>query len=111
LVTPGCGPCLRCLDLHRRDRDPAWPHLVAQLSTPRRGAPHLGETASGTMAAGLAGLQVLTFLDGQVRPLAAGRTLDVLLPHGTVERRRWPGHPSCGCARVPGLVPDNGDRD
>ena len=37
LVTPGRGPCLRCLDLHRCDRDPAWPALLAQLALPAPG--------------------------------------------------------------------------
>ena len=31
LVVPGDGPCLRCLDLHRTDADPAWPTLAGQL--------------------------------------------------------------------------------
>ena len=33
LVRPGRTPCLNCLDLHRRDRDPAWPAIAAQLQT------------------------------------------------------------------------------
>ena len=32
LVEPGAGPCLRCLDLGRRDADPAWPAIAAQLA-------------------------------------------------------------------------------
>ncbi len=32
LVEPGDGPCLRCLDLGRRDADPAWPVIAAQLA-------------------------------------------------------------------------------
>ncbi len=30
-VEPGFGPCTRCIDLFRRDRDPAWPAIAAQL--------------------------------------------------------------------------------
>ena len=30
-VLPGRTPCLACLAAHRRDADPAWPHLAAQL--------------------------------------------------------------------------------
>src|SRR5205814_1262273 len=33
LVPPAGSPCLRCVDLHRVDRDPAWPALAAQLAT------------------------------------------------------------------------------
>src|SRR3712207_7110553 len=32
LVVPGATGCLRCADLHRRDRDPRWPALAAQLT-------------------------------------------------------------------------------
>lgn len=31
LVIPGVTSCLRCADLHRSDRDPAWPAIAAQL--------------------------------------------------------------------------------
>ena len=33
LVRPNASPCRSCLDLHRQDRDPAWPVLQAQLAT------------------------------------------------------------------------------
>ena len=102
LVRPGRSACLRCLDLHRRDRDPAWPHLVAQLLTRRDEPAATGETALCTAAAGVAGLQVLAQLDGVVAPDAVGRTLELTLPHGAVRRRAWRRHPGCGCARLPG---------
>jgi bacteriocin biosynthesis cyclodehydratase domain-containing protein len=100
LVLPGRSPCLRCLDLRRADRDPAWAHVVAQLVQRRHTTAPL-ETGSATMAGGLAALQVVGHLDGQVVPAAVGRTLEVVLPHGLVERRRWAAHPSCGCQRLP----------
>ena len=31
LVIPGVTSCLGCADLHRRDRDAAWPAVAAQL--------------------------------------------------------------------------------
>ena len=31
LVIPGVTSCLRCADLHRSDRDAAWPAVAAQL--------------------------------------------------------------------------------
>jgi bacteriocin biosynthesis cyclodehydratase domain-containing protein len=102
LVLPGRTPCLRCLDLHRRDRDPAWPQIVAQLLSAqvRRGRGR-AETASATAAAGLAALQALVLLDGHATPVSVGRTLELTLPDGLVERRAWRLHPSCGCARLP----------
>lgn len=96
LVLPGAGPCLRCLDLHRTDRDPGWPRLLAQLPG-RGGVADAGETASARLGAGLAALQVLTHLDGRARPAAVGATLEIDLPDGLVARRPWPVHPGCGC--------------
>jgi len=108
LVVPGAGPCLRCLDLHRTDRDPAWPRLLAQL--PGRPTPaDAGETASSQLGASLAALQVLAHLDGlaptpaadrargRPRPASVGATLEVDLPDGLVSRRPWTVHPACGC--------------
>jgi bacteriocin biosynthesis cyclodehydratase domain-containing protein len=107
LVVPGQGPCLRCLDLHRRDRDPQWPSLVVQLLAGRPGNGGLDglpgaarsdpiDTATTTLAAGLAALQVLSQLDGE-RPAAVGCTLEIEPPDGLVARRPWPVHPHCGC--------------
>jgi hypothetical protein len=104
LVLPGGAPCLRCLDLHRTDRDPGWPRLLAQL--PGRPSPgDAGETASSHLGAGLAALQVLAHLDAAAagpqarpRPAAVGATLEIDLPDGLVARRPWPVHPACGCA-------------
>jgi hypothetical protein len=104
LVPPGGRPCLRCLDLHRTDRDPDWPRLLAQL--PGRPSPaDAGETASSRLGAGLAALQVLAHLDGLgadppacPAPASVGATLEIDLPDGLVSRRTWPVHPACGCA-------------
>lgn len=97
LVRPGHGPCLRCLDLHRTDRDPAWPSLVAQVLHPPPGTPEPEEAAVSVVAAGLAALQVLGHLDGVGRPAAASATLEIELPDGLVARRPWGVHPRCGC--------------
>jgi bacteriocin biosynthesis cyclodehydratase domain-containing protein len=96
LVVPGKVACLRCLDLHRTDRDPAWPRVLAQLAGPRA-ARAAEESASALLGASLAALQVLAHLDGRVRPAALGATLEVELPDGLTSRRPWPPHPSCGC--------------
>jgi hypothetical protein len=105
LVRPGRGPCLRCLDLHRADRDPAWPHLATQLLAQQGRVGARGEVASSTAAAGIAALQALTYLDGLVVPFTIGRTMEVTLPDGIIETRRWAAHPACGCIR-----PDPGPR-
>jgi hypothetical protein len=109
LVRPGLGPCLRCLDLQRGERDPAWPSILAQLIPPpepgRPGAPAQAgpeETAVSQLAAGLAALQLLALLDGVEEPVAAGATLEIELPHGLIAHRTWPAHPACGCHWPPG---------
>jgi hypothetical protein len=112
LVLPGDGPCLRCLDLHRCDRDPTWSHASAQVLAAAAGRDlpsGRAETAIAVLAAGLAAGQVLLALDGVLRPVSHGRTLDVVLPDGLIERRRWATHPSCGCARWPGPLEEPPD--
>src|SRR4029450_3944781 len=96
-VRPGRGPCLRCLDQHRGDRDPVWPSVLAQVLGPGPGTLEPEESAVSTLAAGLAALQVLTHLDGVTAPAAEGATLEIELPDGLVGRRTWPAHPRCGC--------------
>lgn len=94
LVPPAGGPCLNCVDLHRKDRDPGWPLLAAQLATPSRepcGA------ASVLSAAGLAAGEVLAWLDGET-PTTLGGSVEVVAP-GRLRRRSWPPHPGCLCRR------------
>ena len=99
-VVPGATPCLRCLDLHRTDLDPGWPHVVTQvpLAPADRCPPE--ETATATAVAGLACLQVLAHLDGAV-VASRGATLELLVPEAVVRRRPWAVHPQCGCTELP----------
>lgn len=95
LVVPGVTSCLRCLDLHRCDRDPAWPLLAVQLATTR----HRRRTADIALclaAAGVATSQVLTFLSGET-VATMGSTLEWHSPDWRLRRRRWPPHPQCDC--------------
>lgn len=95
LVVPGRTSCLRCADLHRADRDPAWPALSAQLAgSKRRTAP--SEVAVCTLTAAITAIQALSFLDGE-RPATADGTLEITLPDWRVRRRHWPRHGDCGC--------------
>ncbi|WP_432490789.1 hypothetical protein [Kineococcus gypseus] len=96
LVLPGTTPCLRCLDLHRTDADPGWPAVRDRFAR----ADGAEESATASALAGLAALQVLAHLDGG-RPAALGATLELLLPEGLVQQRRWAPHPQCGCLDLP----------
>ena len=91
LVLPGRTSCVRCADLTRRDADPEWPTVLAQLSRVRVPVPDL---LTG-WAAAVAATQALAFLDGRV-PEAAGVTLELTADLRT-ELRAWPAHRECGC--------------
>ncbi|GAA2589333.1 ThiF family adenylyltransferase [Dactylosporangium fulvum] len=97
LVRPTGSPCRRCLDLHRRDRDPAWPVLAAQLATTpvRDGEPCASTTALA--GAAFAADEVLAFLDGTAPRTEAAI---VEIPRaGEFRRREWAPHPRCDCRR------------
>jgi hypothetical protein len=95
MVLPGVTSCLSCVDLHRVDRDPAWPALAVQLAQrPRSGTP--AGAALATAVGGLAALQALAHLDG-LRPAAIEGTIELHLPDWRLRRRSWPVHPSCTC--------------
>jgi hypothetical protein len=100
LVLPGLTGCLRCADLHRTDRDPAWPVVAAQLAGVRRRGEEPCDVVLATVAAGVAALQCLAHLDG--RPVAAaGASLEMALPDWRLRRRGWPPHPRCDCGATP----------
>lgn len=96
LVPATGGPCLRCLDLHRTDRDPAWPRLAAQLAE-EDADPIPCAAATMLTAAGLAAAEVLAYLDG-AEPSTIGTTVEIngIAPW---RRRSWSPHGSCDCTR------------
>ena len=96
LVLPGRSSCLRCADLQRRDRDPAWPALAAQLDAVRPvGEP--SDVCVVSLAAAITALQCLQYLDGEAPTILDG-TLEMTLPDWRLRRRTWPVHPDCNCA-------------
>lgn len=95
MVVPGWSSCVQCLELHRRDRDPAWWALAAQLSTSaRRTAP--SDVALCTIAAGFAVSQALSLLDGE-HPTTLDATVEMTLPDWRMRRRTRLPHPECQC--------------
>ncbi len=123
LVVPGQGggsTCLRCVELHRCDRDSARPTVLAQ--TTRRAAPHEVVPLSGTTprggialtaivgpgghvdptrleaaalatAASVAALVVAAYLGGVTLP--SGVTVELTVPWPRLDHRRWTRHPRC----------------
>ncbi|NHC45648.1 thiamine biosynthesis protein ThiF [Motilibacter aurantiacus] len=102
LVLPGRSACLRCLDLHRTDRDPAWPRLAAQLAAPAAPPVDSCDVALAALAAASACLQALAYLDGDEAPAVRDGALETALPAGRTRRRSWSVHPACGCGWQPG---------
>jgi len=102
---PGADPqaCLRCLDLHHTDADPAWPRVLAQLAAGGRArAPGTGPTAAlAAVAGGLAAAEVLAHLDGEA-PRTRGAQYEIAVPSAAPRLRRWAAHPRCGCAALSG---------
>ena len=97
LVVPGRTACLRCLDLHRTDRDPAWPLILAQLAG-RQPVPLACDAPLAVAVAAQAASQALAFVDSAAAPDAvANGTLELVLPGWQWRRRTWPPHERCSC--------------
>ncbi len=98
LVIPGVTSCLSCADLHRTDRDAAWPALAAQLRHEVGCADRPTLLATAALALG----QLLTIIAG-VRgaagppPATWNTTWEVDVASHTLLARRWPRHPLCSC--------------
>ncbi len=101
LVIPGRSACLGCLELARRDRDPAWPLILAQVTGRAASPAACGATLVAAVAAQAAG-QALSFLD-LARPADAvtNGTLELVLPGWQWRRRSWTRHSRCRCSRRP----------
>jgi hypothetical protein len=99
LVLPGRSACVRCLDLSRAARDPAWPRILAQAGGDC-GSPAGTQACDTVLAAATAALaagQALAFIDRACEPATANATLEVVLPGWQWQRRGWPAHPACTC--------------
>lgn len=98
LVVPGVTSCLDCADLHRRDRDAAWPAIAAQL----RDTVGVADRATLLATAALALSQVNRVI-GAVRgtdadpPASLSATLEFDVHAGSIVARQWPRHPLCSC--------------
>jgi bacteriocin biosynthesis cyclodehydratase domain-containing protein len=116
-VLPGRTPCLRCLELTRGDRDPAWPALAAQLIGHAHGVEPC-DIALASAAASIVALHVLAAVDGPVLdgppldaaadplPPSVGGVLELSLRDLRLRRRTLTAHPGCGCGA--GLPPEDG---
>ncbi len=99
VVEPGVGPCLRCLELHRRDTDPAWPAVAAQVL----GRGGSAESALLVIEGAAAAARLVL---GRIESGAAGASVSLRIDALTGERtwREWVAHPDCGCLGITALV-------
>ncbi len=99
LVLPGRTACLRCLDLARAERDPAWPLILAQLASGGADPPACDAVLAMAVAAQTAA-QALSFVDrGAAATATANGTLELVLPDWRWRRRTWQPHECCLCSR------------
>ncbi|MFB7232188.1 ThiF family adenylyltransferase [Streptomyces fimicarius] len=96
LVLPGGTGCAGCLELHRSDRDPQWPRMLAQWRSGRRVAVPACDLGLATAVAGLAAAHALAFLDGDL-PTSTGTRWEAALP--LLDWRSEPigPHADCSC--------------
>lgn len=99
LVTPGETACLACLAAARRDADPAWPTLAAQLV----GRPVDEVDASVLWEAGIVAGRMLT---ARARHPAAAPDHSVTLRAGSLHRalRTHRPHADCRCRSLSGTA-------
>src|SRR5258708_24971775 len=80
LVIPGRTACLRCLDLFRTDRDPAWPLILAQLAG-RPPSPVACDAPLAAAVAAQAASQSLAFIFcASSADAVANTSLELVLP-------------------------------
>jgi bacteriocin biosynthesis cyclodehydratase domain-containing protein len=98
MVIPGVTSCLQCADLHRSDRDAAWPALAAQLRARVGSADRATVLATAALALNQVD-RVLRAVRGTAGP--APPTLDATLEFdvdaNSIVARKWTRHPLCSC--------------
>jgi bacteriocin biosynthesis cyclodehydratase domain-containing protein len=102
LVIPGSTSCLRCADLHRSDKDPAWPALAAQLRSAVGSADRATLLATAALALNQVDRVIKAIREPEgdrvaEPPPTLNTTLEFDVNTGSMVSRRWPRHPRCEC--------------
>jgi hypothetical protein len=103
LVIPGVTSCLGCADLHRSDRDAAWPAVASQLRETVGNADRATVLATAALALNQVDrvIRAVRRGDGIGPPAEPPPTLDTTLEFdvnaGAIVARRWSRHPRCWC--------------
>ncbi|HEY7324234.1 MAG TPA: hypothetical protein VH520_05355 [Streptosporangiaceae bacterium] len=97
LVRPGSTACLRCLDLARAERDPAWPLVLAQVAGRDADPSGCDPILEAAVAAQAAAVAVAVADRAPLALAAVNGTLELVLPAWQWRRRSWSPHPECSC--------------
>lgn len=99
LVIPGVTSCLDCADLHRSDRDAAWPAVAAQLRDTVGNADRATVLATAALALNQVDrvLRAVHGAPGDAPPPTLDTTLEFDVNTGSIVTRRWSRHPRCSC--------------
>lgn len=103
LVLPGVTSCLDCADLHRSDRDAAWPAVAAQLRDTVGSADRATLLATAALALDQVD-RVIRAVHGRDDgdgasdpPPTLNTTLEFDVRTHAILSRRWSRHPRCHC--------------
>jgi hypothetical protein len=101
-VSPGRTACLRCVDAHHCDADPAWPLLVRQYAAAcgrdrPDGAPEPLDPLLAALGVAWVARDLAAFADGR-RPSTWSATLTLDPDLESLEAQLWHRHPECGCS-------------
>ena len=103
LVIPGVTSCLECADLHRSDRDAAWPAVASQLRNAVGSADRATVLATAALALNQVDRVIRAVREGQPvgssveLPPTLDTTLEFDVDAGAIVARRWSRHPRCWC--------------
>ena len=95
LFIPGRTCCLHCQHLAKRDADPEWPRIAAQLAC---ADPVMADTSLTEYATAFAVREILNYLSGLPLSLT-GASWVFNLADPLPQLRQWQPHPQCGCVR------------
>lgn len=107
VVTPGITGCLLCVDLHRRDADPAWPAIATQLlgRTSSAETPILiAEATAEACRMALHRLGRVGYTVFDQTPADATSSVRIDQATGRRDESLRFRHPECGCRQVSNLA-------
>ncbi len=101
-VASGRTACLRCIDAHHADADPAWPLLVRQYATAASrdradGATEPVDPLLAALTTAWAARDLASYVDGQ-RPSTWSATVTLHPRLEELETQPWLRHPACSCS-------------